>query len=67
MGTARRRWVVDEEGNRVAVVIDLKTYRKMLSDIEELAAARAFDAAKAAGDEAVPFEEAVAEIEHSRR
>jgi len=67
MGTERRRWVVDEEGNRVAVVIDLKTYRKMLSDIEELEAARAFDAAKGAGDEAVPFEEAVAEIEHNRR
>jgi hypothetical protein len=33
---------------------------------EELAALRAFDEAKAADDEAIPFDQAVAEIERRR-
>jgi hypothetical protein len=34
-----------------------------LEELEELESLRAFDAAKASDDEAVPFEEAVAEID----
>jgi hypothetical protein len=45
----------------------MKAYRKMLADLEELEAVRAYDAAKAAHDEAVPFEEAVRRIERKRR
>ncbi len=66
MGIARHRYVVDEAGRRVAVVIDLKTYRKMLADLEELESVRAFDAAKASGERGIPFEDAVREIEARR-
>ncbi len=34
--------------------------------LEELESIRAFDAAKASNDEAIPFEQAVAEIERDR-
>jgi hypothetical protein len=37
-----------------------------LEELEELASIRAFGAAKAPGDEAIPFEQAVAEIEQNR-
>lgn len=67
MGTVGQRYVVDETGKRVAVVIDLRTYQKMLADLEELETVRAFDAAKASSDAAIPFEDAVAEIESRRR
>jgi len=67
MSVARERYVVDESGKRVAVVLDMKAYRKMLADLEELEAVRAYDAAKAAHDEVVPFEEAVRRIERKRR
>ena len=43
------------------------TVRKILQELEELESIRAFDAAKTSGDEAVPFEQAVEEIEQSRR
>jgi hypothetical protein len=41
--------------------------RKLLAELEELESIRAYDAAKASGDEAIPFQEAMLEIEHSRK
>jgi hypothetical protein len=35
--------------------------------LEELESIRAYDAAKASGDEVIPFEQAVTEIERERR
>ena len=67
MSAARERYVVDETGKRVAVVLDMKAYRTMLAELEELEAVRAYDAAKAGHDEAVLFEEAVRRIERRRR
>ena len=63
----RGKYVVDEKGKPVSVLLDIKAYRKMLEELEELEAIRAYDAAKASLDEAVPFEEAIEEIETSRR
>ena len=54
-------WI--EKGNRVGVLLHLEDYRKLLEELEELESIRAYDAAKAFGDETIPFEEAVAEIE----
>ena len=67
MSAARERYVVDETGKRVAVVLDMKAYRKMLAELEELEAVRAYEAAKASRDVAVPFEDAVRRIERKRR
>ncbi len=63
MGHDGHRWVVDDSGKRVAVVIDLETYQRLLADLEELEAVRAFDAAKASREPALPFEEVVRKIE----
>ncbi len=38
----------------------------MLEELEELEAIRAHDAAKASGDEAIPFEQAVKQIDEQR-
>jgi len=67
MATRAERFLVDEDGKRVGVVLDIVEYKKLLEDAEELEAIRVFDAAKASGDEAIPFEQAVEEIEKSRR
>ncbi len=55
----KERYVVDGKGNRVGVLLDLGDYRNSLDELEELECIRAYDAAKASGDEAIPFEEAV--------
>lgn len=63
----RGKYVVDEKGKAVSVLLDIKAYRRMLEELEELEAIRAYDAAKASCDETVPFEQAVQEIEKSRQ
>ncbi len=48
------------------VPLDIAEYLKLLGELEELESIRAYDAAKASGDEIIPFEQAVAEFEQSR-
>ena len=66
MSAFKENFIVDENGSRVGVVLNIADYRKLLEDLEELDAIRAYDEAVAAGDEAIPFEEAIAEIEQRR-
>ncbi len=61
------KYVVDEKGKAVSVLLGIKAYRKMLAELEELEAIRAYDAAKASRDETISFDQAVSEIEKSRR
>ena len=61
------KYVVDEKGKKVSVLLEVKAYRKMLAELEELEAIRAYDAAKASGEEPVKFARALAEIEKPRR
>jgi hypothetical protein len=67
MAIPKHRFVVDDSGERTAVILDIVEYQKLLEEAEELEAIRAYDAAKAAGDEAIPFEQAVTEIERDRQ
>ncbi|HEX9734009.1 MAG TPA: hypothetical protein VGG06_18720 [Thermoanaerobaculia bacterium] len=60
---AKPRYLVDDAGKQVAVLVDIEVYRALVEAAEELGAIRAYDAAKASGDEAIPFEQAIAEIE----
>ena len=62
-----RHVVVDDNGKKKAVILDIAEYRKLLEEAEELEAIRTYDAARAAGDEVVPFEQAVSEIERDRQ
>lgn len=67
MALPKHRFVVDDKGEKTAVILDIVEYKKLLEEAEELEAIRAYDAAKAAGDEAIPFEQAVTEIERDRQ
>lgn len=50
------RFVTDGDGNRLAVLLEIKEYEELLAELEELESIRAYDAAKASGDDAVEFE-----------
>ena len=67
MSTVNEGYVVDEKGDRVGVILPIDAYRKLLDGLEELESIKAYDAAKNTGDEAIPFEQAVREIERDRR
>jgi hypothetical protein len=60
------RYVTDDAGNRIGVILTLDEYSQLVEAAEELEAIRAYDEAKASGDEAIPFEQAVSEIEQRR-
>jgi hypothetical protein len=59
------KYVVDDKGKAVSVLLDIKIYRRLIAELEELEAIRAYDAAKASCDETIPFDLAVQEIEKS--
>jgi hypothetical protein len=67
MAVPKRQFIVDDSGERKAVILDIADYRKLLEEAEELEAIQAYDAARAAGDEAIPFDQAVDEIERNRK
>ena len=63
MTAIKERYLTDERGERVGVVLDLDDYRRLRDEVEELESIRAYDAAKSAGEAPIPFAQALAEIE----
>lgn len=61
------QFISDDKGNKIAVILPMEEYKRICEELEELESIRAYDAAKAAKDEAIPFEKAVEEIERSRK
>jgi hypothetical protein len=62
-----KKYVTDRRGQKIGVVLSIEAYKKILADIEELESIRAYDAAKASGDEVIPFQEAMQEIDRPRK
>ncbi|MCH7787170.1 MAG: hypothetical protein IIC22_06645 [Chloroflexi bacterium] len=67
MTLSKKRFVVDDEGNRVGVLLDIAEYQEILDELEELESIRAYDAAKMEIDESIPIDQALKEIEQERR
>jgi len=67
MISIKGRCVVDGKGKKTGVILGIKDYQRILDELEELESIRAYDSAKASGDEVIPFEEAVRQIEHRRK
>ncbi len=62
-----RQFVVNERGEKIAVVISIEDYENMLEELEDLEDIRDYEEAKASGEIPVPFDEAVARIERNRK
>ncbi|MBA3425531.1 MAG: hypothetical protein H0U04_13560 [Rubrobacter sp.] len=64
------KYMVDENGKRVGVFLDIEEYERLIEELEELEDIRAYDEAKAeierGEDESVPWEQARQEIEEER-
>ena len=65
MSTNKEQFVIDESGNKTAVLLEVKRYVELLEAQEELESIRAYDDAKASNDEPIPFAQAVKEIENT--
>jgi hypothetical protein len=60
------QFVMNQRGEKVAVVIGIELYEKMLDELGDIEDIRAYDEAKASGENGVPLEEAIARIERTR-
>ncbi len=63
MSTNKEQFVIDGSGNKTAVLLEVERYFELLEAQEELESIRAYDEAKASNNEAIPFAQAVKEIE----
>lgn len=59
MLAVRPEYVVDRKSRRRAVQVRISEWRKIMEALEELDDIRAYDRAKARGETAVPFEDAI--------
>ncbi len=64
------RYVVDENGKRVAVLLEIEEYERMIEELEELEDILAYREAEAeierGEDEAIPLEQAMREIREEK-
>ena len=66
MVNAKKRYVTDDQGNRIAVLLEVEEYRRLLDALEELDSIRAYDTAVAVREDAIPFDKAVEELKRDR-
>jgi hypothetical protein len=64
---AKEQYVIDANGERTAVIVEVQYYKELLAALEEIESVRAYDEAKASDDEAIPFNQATDEIERQRQ
>ena len=62
MATVHPRFLVDEHQQPTDVVLTIAQWRQIQDDLDQLEDIRAYDAAKAGPDDAVPISQAVREI-----
>jgi PHD/YefM family antitoxin component YafN of YafNO toxin-antitoxin module len=67
MITVHPQYVVDAAQTRTAVLIPAAEWEEILEALEDLDDIQAYDAAKAEGQEAVPFAQALREIEQENQ
>ncbi|MBA3473003.1 MAG: hypothetical protein H0T57_07190 [Rubrobacter sp.] len=64
------RYIVDENGKRVSIILPIEEYERMVEELEDVADARAADEVRAAvargEDEFIPYEQAREEIARRR-
>lgn len=62
----KTQFVTDDHGKKIAVILPIKEYNKMVDDLEELEDIKLYDAAKKGKQAFLDAEEAFNEIEKKR-
>ena len=61
--TLHERYIVDEDGNRQAVVVPWTEWQQVLEALEDLDDIRAYDEAKSYPSDPIPLEQIVRELQ----
>ncbi len=62
----RTQFVTDSQGNKLAVILPIEAYNKMVDDLEELEDIKLYDAAKKEKQTFLDASQAFSEIEEAR-
>ncbi len=63
----KTQFVTDDTGKKIAVLISMKEYKKILDELDELDCIKAYDKAKARKQEFIPAEQVFKQIEQHRK
>ena len=61
------QFLTNEKGEKIAVVIGIEEYERLLEELEDLEDVRSYDEAKASGEASIPLEQALAENRRNRK
>lgn len=61
------KFVTNAKGTQVGIIVGVREYHKMMRDLEEFESIKAYDQAKASEDVFIPLDQALEEIEITRR
>ena len=64
--TLQKQILKDTDGNDIGVFMPMQDYKTIMEMLEDMEDIQDFDAAKESEDEAIPFEQAISEIEALR-
>ena len=66
MKSLKAQFIQDKDGNKVAVLLPIDDFNRLLEKIEKVDDIQLYDIAKGLDEEVIPFEQAVREIEEER-
>ncbi|MCI4625918.1 MAG: hypothetical protein L3V56_08145 [Candidatus Magnetoovum sp. WYHC-5] len=67
MNVFTEKFIIDNNGKCTEVILSIEDYKKILKELEELESIRAYDEATASGDEVIPLDQAIREIEVNKK
>lgn len=64
---SKNQYITNAEGKKVAIILAMKDYEKMLNELDEYACIKAYDKAKARKMELIPAADMFKAIEQKRK
>lgn len=63
----KTQFLTNDSGKKVAVVLPIEAYKKLMDELDELACVKAYDKSTSRKQEFIPIEDAFKTIEKSRK
>lgn len=63
----KTQFITNDSGKKLAVILPMSRYKKMIEDLEDIDAIKAYDEAKKGNDPSIPIDEAFEMIEKKRK
>ncbi|MFQ3609620.1 MAG: hypothetical protein SNJ55_13380 [Chloroherpetonaceae bacterium] len=61
------KYITDDTGKKISVVLSIEEYTMILDELDELEDIRLYDEAKASNEPSIPIDDAFKMLEHKRK